>query len=513
MAGEVGPDTPTLSGDSPDSAAERECASERLLGRLLVDQGVVPAALLAECLAIQEAIPPGTPRPRLVDLLAARGLLCAAKPAAVAPPASPAFARRDGPPDPTATISDFSPAADLPPPTAAPPPPSAGAGAVRSPPPRAAGATPQGSAPPRPASALPADVSEARARGESDGGPYILVRELGRGGMGQVFKAWERELERFVALKWVSLAAAVPGAPVPADAMERFLREARTAAKLSHPNIVQVYGAGMLADRHYIASELVEGATFRRLIEEIPEIVTRKGSAPERRGDTQVRVKAASARRVAALRRRISVLRDVARALDVAHCNGVIHRDIKPDNILLKRPAADGAASPAAQPASAREPTHSAPGGAADGDIAWTPKLADFGLARDLASGSDLTRSGEALGTPAYMSPEQADGRVHEIGPASDLFSLGAVLYEAATGERPFKGESTASILFAVIDRDPPRPRTLVPSLSVDLETVILRCLEKNPARRYPSAAALADDLSAWLDGEPIRARPVSRIS
>ncbi len=269
-------------------------------------------------------------------------------------------------------------------------------------------------------------------------GKFRIDAELGRGGMGVVYRAWQADLERAVALKML---------PVTADPAlkERFLREARTASRLRHPNIVAVHELGEHEGSAFFTMDYVKGEPF--------DAVLRR---PDRRLEENVRVVAA-----------------VARALDYAHRQGVVHRDIKPGNILLDR---DG-----------------------------TPFLTDFGLARDANVHASLTASGQILGTPAFMSPEQARGR-GEVGAASDLYSLGAVLYVALAGTPPFSADSVYELLDAIIKRPPASPRLLRPGVPAALEGVCLRCLEKDPARRYGSASELADDLQRFLKGEPVAA-------
>ncbi|MBI5366478.1 MAG: serine/threonine protein kinase, partial [Planctomycetes bacterium] len=474
----------------PDATTE-----ERRFGEMLVAQGMITAEQLATCLAVMaESARAGGIVPRLGEVLIGRGYLTAHP--------APAAAGLE---------------------TVAEPPGAAGKDAMTRPP--AGGGSGGGTA------VEPTEVVAARREPANLFGKYVITAPLGRGGMGTVYKAWDQDLCRFVALKWLTAefgaahtaAVATPraGGLRPAltprgEAEERFLREARTAAQLSHPNIVQVHEVGVAEGRPFLALEYVEGGSFRdflmregvggelpggRLAPAGPRVADHAAPAPH---------PAAGSMR-SAMRRAVRLLRDVALALEHAHQHGILHRDIKPENILLARADAGGGSGAAAGAgtARARGPNDTA---IAPGAPVWVPKLADFGLARDLTSSAQLTKDGEALGTPAYMSPEQADGRVGELGPASDLFALGVVLYEAVTGVRPFGGESTASILYAIIEREPRRPRVVNPEVPADLETIVLTCLEKAWARRYPSAGALARDLDAWLEGEPIAARPPTWI-
>jgi serine/threonine-protein kinase len=271
-----------------------------------------------------------------------------------------------------------------------------------------------------------------------------ILGVLGQGGMGIVYKARQSKLGRLVALKMVL----AEGVASPAE-RSRFGREAEATARLQHPNIVQIYELGEQGGYPYFVLELVEG-----------------GSLAERLTGTPLPVHAAA-----------ELVLVLARAVQHAHERGVLHRDLKPANVLL---SADG-----------------------------TPKIADFGLARRLGldQGSAATQTGTILGTPSYMAPEQAEGRVHDLGPATDVYALGAVLYECLTGRPPFKAPSVLETLEQVRTHDPARPTALQPGLPRDLETICLKCLEKNPGHRYPSAEALAEDLRRFLDGEPITAQ------
>jgi tetratricopeptide (TPR) repeat protein len=282
----------------------------------------------------------------------------------------------------------------------------------------------------------------AAERGRVSVPGFVVEAVLGRGAYGVVYRACQDGLNRPVALKMLL------GGPYAGEtARARFLLEAEAVAALEHPHIVRVFQFGEAADHPYLAMELVPGGTLADRI---------KAGGPLPPPD---------AARVAA---------QLARAVAHAHSRGVVHRDIKPGNVLL---AADGA-----------------------------PKLTDFGLAK--VGRSDITMSGQVLGTPAYMSPEQAAGKVREVGTHSDVYALGAVLYDLLTGRPPFASDSKAVTLQKVMTEEPERPRRLNAAVPLDLETICLKCLEKSPDRRYPAAAALADELERFLAGRPILARP-----
>jgi tetratricopeptide (TPR) repeat protein/tRNA A-37 threonylcarbamoyl transferase component Bud32 len=273
---------------------------------------------------------------------------------------------------------------------------------------------------------------------------YDVVEVLGHGGMGVVYKAWHQRLKRHVALKMLRA-----GAHASREANLRFRIEAEAVARLQHPNIVQIHEIGDHDGLPFFALEFVAGDTLDHLVE--------KGPLPPRRA--------------------AELVETVARAVGHAHQRGVVHRDLKPSNVLL---TADGA-----------------------------PKVADFGLAKRLDDEQrGQTREGAVVGTPSYMAPEQAQGRVHEIGPATDVYALGTILYELLAGAPPFRGATTLETLMQVIHEEPPAPRRLRRGVPRDLEIIALKCLQKDPARRYGTAAELADDLRRWLDGEPIKARP-----
>jgi WD40 repeat protein len=288
---------------------------------------------------------------------------------------------------------------------------------------------------------------------------YEVLSEMGRGGMGVVYKARQVSrlgAERVVALKTIH----TRGAARP-EAVARFRAEAATVARLEHPNIVRLYADGEHDGEPFFAFELVEGGS-------LAERLAGKPQAP---------------REAAAL------VGTLARAVQYAHSRGVVHRDLKPGNVLL---AACGLAS--AKPQAA------------------VPKITDFGLAKRLDEGPGETRTGAVLGTPSYMAPEQAGGNTRTVGPSVDVYALGAILYECLTGRPPFLGASVLQTLEQVRIQEPVPPRRLQPGVPRDLETVCLKCLEKEPRQRYATAQDLADDLARFTQGEPIRARPVGPL-
>ncbi len=292
---------------------------------------------------------------------------------------------------------------------------------------------------------------------------YEILGELGRGGMGVVYRARQRGLNRLVALKMIATGpdAGPDAGPV---AVSRFRREAEAAARLQHPNIVQVHEVGEQEGKPYLAMELVDGPTLAAKLAE--------GPLPPRQ----------AAELVAAL----------ARAVEYAHGCGIVHRDLKPLNVLL---------AAALTVSSADGSRRSFP---------FTPKITDFGLAKNLAAGPGPTETGTVLGSPCYMAPEQIGGRSDQVGPTADVYSLGAILYDALTGRPPFRAATALETLDLVRSAEPVPPARFQPGLPRDLQTTCLKCLEKQPAKRYATAALLAADLERFLAGEPIRARPAS---
>jgi WD40 repeat protein/Tfp pilus assembly protein PilF len=277
---------------------------------------------------------------------------------------------------------------------------------------------------------------------------YEVFGVLGRGGMGTVYRAWQQNLSRTVALKMLHA-----GAQASSEALARFRVEAEAVARLQHASIIQIHEVGEHAGCPYLVLELVEGPSLAQSLAGTPR--------PARLG--------------------AELVETLARAIHVAHRQGVVHRDLTPANILL------------------------APGG--------TPKITDFGLAKLLGgAGYPRTQTGELLGTPSYMAPEQAASRHQAIGPATDVYALGAILYEVLTGRPPFKAESTLETLRQVVADEPVAPSRLQPRLPRDLETICLKCLRKEPAGRYASADLLADDVRRFLDGRPILARRSSSV-
>jgi hypothetical protein len=294
---------------------------------------------------------------------------------------------------------------------------------------------------------------------------YEVIGELGRGSMGVVYKALQEGLNRLVALKVVRL-----GASASDDALRRFVEEARLVASLQHPNIVQIYEIGLENDLPFFSMELIEGGSLAEQI----------AGRPQRP------------------RQAAQLLEPLARAVHLAHGRGIIHRDLKPANILLVPPDV-GSLTPEALTA--------ATGRATSDPCSWTPKVTDFGLAKQLDADSGRTESGMILGTPSYMAPEQAEGKSREVGPAADVYGLGAILYELLTGRPPYVAESPMETMLQLFQIEPVSPSRLQPKVPRDLETICLKCLHKEPHKRYGSAEELAQDLQRFLAGEPIAAR------
>jgi serine/threonine protein kinase len=278
-------------------------------------------------------------------------------------------------------------------------------------------------------------------------GDYELLEEIARGGMGIVWKARQTSLKRDVALKMIR-----NGALAGSDEVARFLREAEAAANLQHPNIVAIHEVGEHGGQHYFSMDYVAGRDLGTLVKD--------GPLSPRSAARYVKI--------------------IAEAVHFAHQRGTLHRDLKPQNVLI--------------------------------DASDQPRITDFGLAKLMKDDSQMTQSGVVLGSPSYMPPEQATGRQGDVGPASDVYSIGAILYELLTGRPPFRGSTPMATLCAVLQEEPTAPRRLKADVPLDLETICLKCLEKSPPARYPSARALAEELDRILKGEPIQARPASAV-
>ena len=294
---------------------------------------------------------------------------------------------------------------------------------------------------------------------------FRIQRELGRGGCGVVYLAYDRVVKRHVALKIPQINAAL--SPVQ---RQRFLREAHLGGKFDHPNIVPVYEAGAIAGTYYLATAYCSGPTLRAWLR------GRSNGIPVRLAAELVRI--------------------IAEAIEHAHAQGVLHRDLKPSNILLDPPA-----DPQKQPAIFQEHR-----------FEYVPKVSDFGLACLITDDNRVTGQGVPLGTASYMPPENVGGATAPPSPATDVYGLGALLYELLTGRPPYDGPNVIETLQAVKQADLDAPRALRPEIPADLEAICLQCVNADPGRRYSTAQGLADDLQRYLRGEPTLARPVSTI-
>ena len=278
-------------------------------------------------------------------------------------------------------------------------------------------------------------------------GDYELLKEIGRGGMGVVFKARQISLDRIVAVKMI-----LPGPRANADDLVRFRLEAEANAQLRHPNIVTVHEVGEICGQPFYSMDFVEGTSLSQRLAQ--------GPLPSRQAARFVML--------------------IARALHYAHSHGIVHRDVKPSNILL--------------------------------DTCDEPHITDFGLAKRIGADSGCTRTGAVMGTPSYMAPEQAAGKTKELGPPCDIYGVGAVLYELLTGRPPFRSETPVDTIMHVLEHEPVPPRLLNHKVDRDLETICLKCLQKDPKLRYTNAHALAEDLNRYLNGESISARSFNMI-
>ncbi|HEV3383914.1 MAG TPA: protein kinase [Gemmata sp.] len=302
---------------------------------------------------------------------------------------------------------------------------------------------------------------------------FEILEELGRGGMGVVYKARQLKLNRLVALKMLLTADLVQSRD-----LLRFLAEAEAVAAVIHPHVVQVYEVGQHNGLPYMAFEYLPGGT-------LADLLRRRKASGDRKAQLDPREAA-------------ELLVKLAQAVQAAHDQGIVHRDLKPGNILFENAANENRNSVPFNQATtySLSPAH-----------VLRPKVADFGLAKR-ATGSDLTRTQAVMGTPAYMPPEQARGETKFVGPGADIYALGIILYECLTGTRPFEGDDNWAVLRRVIDEPPEPLRKRVPDVPRDLELITLKCLEKNPGDRYPTATALAEDLTRFLNGQSVSVRP-----
>ena len=278
-------------------------------------------------------------------------------------------------------------------------------------------------------------------------GDYELLGEIARGGMGVVYRARQTSLNRIVAVKMILAGQLAAEADV-----KRFRTESEAAANLQHPNIVAIHEVGEHDGRHYFSMDYVEGTNLAELVREGP----------------------------LAAGKAASLVKTIAEAIHYAHQRGTLHRDLKPQNVLI--------------------------------DAVGQPRITDFGLAKLTKQDSGVTQTGTVMGSPSYMPPEQASGRHDQVGPASDVYSIGAIFYQLLTGRAPFRAETPLATLQLLLNEEPVRPSRLNPRTPPDLETICLKCLEKRPERRYHSARELAEEVGRFLDESPILARPPHRL-
>lgn len=336
-------------------------------------------------------------------------------------------------------------------------------------------------------SAAPANIASIGIPG------YEILGVLDQGGMGVIYKARQTKLKRLTALKMI-----LNGPHAGPQQRARFRAEAEAIAQLQHPHIVQIYEVGEWESRPYYSMEYMEG-----------------GSLAGKLAGTLLPFREAA-----------QLIRTLAETMHFAHQHGIVHRDLKPANILLSteyRARSTESESPyGASGNEARCPEYASQkpfGPNSDNNpllldtrypVLGTPKITDFGLAKRLDGEMNQTQSGAVMGTPSYMAPEQAEGKTRAIGPPVDIYALGTILYEMLTGRPPFRAETTLDTLEQVRLQEPIPPRRLQPKVPGDLETICLHCLEKDPGKRYPTAARLADDLRRFLAGEAIQARPTT---